>query len=57
MFDDMEFNPIALVMGIIGGMIAVYVTKGVEVNFLIKAMSFGLTAIVCYMMVDRISQN
>jgi hypothetical protein len=49
-----EFNPIALVGGILGGILAIVVMSKVEVGIIYKVLSFIGTAIVCFFMTNKI---
>jgi len=49
-----EINPIGLIGGILGGIVAIIVMSQVEVGLIYKVGSFIGTAIVCYIMVSKI---
>ena len=49
-----EINPIGLIGGVLGGILAVIVMSNVEVGIIYKIGSFVGTAIVCYIMTSRI---
>lgn len=58
MFDDgFELNPKAAALGLGGGVISVFVMSGVETGIFIKIISFALTSVVCYFMVDFIANR
>ena len=54
MFDEMEFNPMALGLGLAGAVLSLVVMSKVEVNVIFKIGSFVATAIVCYFMANKI---
>ena len=57
MFDDLELNPMALALGVVGGIASVIVMSKVEVNVIFKILGFVITTIVCYFMANRIANN
>ena len=57
MFEDIELNPKAALMAVLGAMISLYVMKNVEVGIIFKILSFVGTLIVCYFMVEFISNK
>jgi len=54
MFEDFEFNPIALAGGLLGGVLSMIVSSQVETGIIIKALTFIASTIVCYFMVGKI---
>ena len=58
MFEDgIELNPKAALMAVLGAIISLFVMKNVEVGIIFKILSFVGTLIVCYFMVDFISNK
>ena len=53
MFEDLELNPMAAGMGIVGAIIAVIVQSKVETNPIFTVLTFIATAIVCYFIAAR----
>ena len=47
-----EINPIYLALSLFGGLIALFVMKNVEVGLIFKIGAFVGTLIICYIMVD-----
>lgn len=54
MFEDLELNPMAAGMGVVGAIIAVIVQTKVETNPIFTILTFIATAIVGYFVSDRI---
>jgi len=46
---EMEFNPIALVLGIVGAGIAWYMAGTMAAGLILQAISAGVTGFACYM--------
>ena len=57
MFEDFEFNAMAAGAGILGGIFAVVVMSQVQVGLIYKIGSFVLTAIVCYLIINKMSSS
>lgn len=57
MFEDFEINPKAVLMALVGAIVSLYVMKNVEVGIIFKILSFFATFIVCYFMVDFMSNR
>ncbi len=53
-FEDIELNPAAAALGIVGGLLSIFVMKNVAVSIFWKIASFILTSIVCYFVVNNI---
>ena len=51
-----EINPVGIIGGLLGGFLAV-VTSKVEINIIFKILTFVFTTLVCYFMVNRMSNN
>ena len=54
MLDEFEFNPVSAGAGLLGGVLALVVMSKVEVGLFYKLMSFGITAVLSYIVFDRI---
>ena len=54
MFEDIEFDPMAAGLGLLGGILSVIVMSKVEVGLIFKLGAFLATSIVCYFMVGKI---
>ena len=50
MFEEIigEFNPMAAGVGLLGGLISVFVMSGVETSLFLKLASFLLSTVICY---------
>lgn len=51
-FSEIEFNPAAAGLALLGGFLSLFVMKNVEVSIIWKILSLILTTIVCYFMVS-----
>ena len=51
---DFEFNPVSAGAGLLGGVLALVVMSKVEVGLFYKLMSFGITAVLSYIVFDKI---
>ena len=49
-----EISPIGLIGGLLGGILAIVVMSKVEVGIIYKMGAFVGTAIVCYIMINKI---
>ena len=54
MLDEFEFNPVSAGAGLLGGVLALVVMSKAEVGLFYKLMSFGITAVLSYIVFDRI---
>jgi VIT1/CCC1 family predicted Fe2+/Mn2+ transporter len=54
MFDELEFNPMGLGLGILGGIVSLYVMKNVEVGIIYKIGAFCGTVILSYIISSKI---
>jgi len=54
MFEEFEFNPVSAGAGLLGGVLALVVMSKVEVGLFYKLLSFIITAILSYVVFDRI---
>ena len=56
MFDD-GINPLALIGAVLGAILSVVVMSKVEIGFIFKLGAFVGTAIVCYIMCEKIFEG
>ena len=57
MFEEIEFNPMAAGLGILGGALSIYVMKNMETGIILKLLTFVLTSIVCYFIASFIANK
>ena len=52
-----ELNPLAVVFGLVGGGLAWYMSGSMEAGVLMKAITSGITAVACFVIVSKIANN
>lgn len=57
MFDELEFDPMAAGMGLLTGIIALFVMSKVEVGLIFKLGSFALSCIAGYFVFSTIKSR
>ena len=57
MFEDIELNPVAVLLALVAGILSIIVMSKVEVGIMYKILSFIGTALVSYFVVGKILIN
>ena len=55
--EDLELDPMAIGMGLIGGVISIYAMKNTTSGVVMKAVSFVLATAICYFMFSYIKSR
>lgn len=55
--EDFDVNPVALALGLVGGIVSIFVIGKVQVNIIFKILSFIASTIVCYLVASKIGNS